>query len=316
MRLELKKTSPSPASLTEGLAALGGLLTEVLKGKSGIQETILCALASQGHVLLEDVPGVGKTTVVRALARMLGLGMARIQCTSDLLPSDILGVEVYSTQKDQFVFHPGPVFTPILFVDELNRCSPRTQSALLEAMAEGSVTVNRKVYPLPSPFLVFATQNPAEFTGTYPLPESQLDRFAARIQMGYPERSKEVEILMGAKRDPLEGIPESVVDKTFLKDLAEATDRIQLSDRLVEYAVRVVEQTRNHPAVRVGVSTRGAVSWLRMAKARAFLLGRAYVIPDDLLALAPYTLTHRLVTRAEGGASAVLTEVLKTVAVG
>jgi MoxR-like ATPase len=310
LKTEARKEAFATDAVPNQIQTLRQSLEALLRGKADTVETLLCALGSQGHVLLEDVPGVGKTTVIKALAKMLGLEMSRIQCTSDLLPSDILGVEIYSPQKDAFIFHPGPVFSSILFVDELNRCSPRTQSALLEAMAEGVVTVNRRAYPLPKPFLVFATQNPSEYTGTYALPESQLDRFAARIQMGYPLADKEREILMGAQRDPIAAIPSNIVPATFVAEFEQLTERVQTSDRLVAYAMRVIQATRSHAAIVAGVSTRGAVAWLRMAKARALLENRNYVIPDDLMALAERCLAHRLVIQGTVKAGSVLTEIL------
>jgi len=299
------------ADVIKELAKIREGLNTVLRGKNEVIETILCALACQGHVLLEDVPGVGKTTAIRALAKLLGLQMSRIQCTSDLLPSDILGVEVYSQQKDTFTFHKGPIFSSIVFVDELNRCSPRTQSALLEAMAEGSVTINRKVHSLGRPFIVFATQNPAEFTGTYALPESQLDRFAAKLKIGYPEREKEKQIFLDAKQDAIAQVPANVVSDGFVLALEALAENIQVSERLVNYAMRFVENTRQHEAILAGVSTRGAVSWMRMAKARALLEKRDYVIPDDLQALALRVLAHRLVLKGSADAGSVLAEIQK-----
>lgn len=298
------------AEEAKSIANLSQALNQFLKGKDSVTETVLCALFSGGHVLFEDVPGVGKTTVIKALSKMLGLQLARIQCTSDLLPSDILGVEVYSSKTDAFVFHQGPIFAPIVFVDELNRCSPRTQSALLEAMAEGVVTVSRKTYALPKPFIVFATQNPSDSIGTYPLPESQLDRFSAKLHLLYPERGRELEILSASDANPIDRVSSNLLDPAVLLSIQQAVDSVHLSERVVQYVYRVVEATRHHENLKLGVSTRGAVSWLRMARGRAILNGRDYVIPDDLILIAPSCLAHRLLTRGGSPAEPILQEIL------
>ncbi len=311
----MKAQSKVPASNESQLTSLKQLrksLGDVLAGKEEVASHMLCALLCSGHVLFEDVPGVGKTTLIKTLSRLLGMEMARIQCTSDLLPSDILGVEVFNHENQGFVFHRGPIFSQLVFVDELNRCSPRTQSALLEAMGEGVVTLNRNSYALPKPFIVFATQNPSEFVGTYPLPESQLDRFSAKIHLDYPSAERERSIFQKSSADPLSdvaAIPGTRVALGELQGLVEAT---HVSDRVADYAKRVVDATRNHPALRLGVSTRGGVSWVRMAKAHALLEGRDFVTPDDLFALSRVCLLHRLVSRSGADALPALQEVLSS----
>lgn len=295
------------------LQTLRAELHRILHQKEELADTLLCALLCSGHILFEDVPGVGKTTLIKAVAKLLGLEMARVQCTSDLLPSDILGVEVFSSEKEQFAFHKGPIFSNIVFVDELNRCSPRTQSALLEAMAEGIVTLNRTTHPLPNPFVVFATQNPSDFVGTYPLPESQLDRFAAKIHLNYPSASREKEILMHSVTDPLSDVPQLNLGPELLAQMQAATEKVHVEERVVDYVKRFIDATRNHPAIRLGVSTRGGVIWVRMAKAHASINGRDYVTPDDLHALAVPCLLHRLVSRNGADPLPALQEILSSI---
>jgi len=309
----MKAQARSKSAAVDSRSALVELrrnLHVILNQKEDVADTLLCALLCSGHVLFEDVPGVGKTTLIKTLAKLLGLDMSRIQCTADLLPSDILGIEVFSSEKDTFTFHQGPIFSHIVFVDELNRCSPRTQSALLEAMAEGIVTLNRTTHALPSPFVVFATQNPSDFVGTYPLPESQLDRFSAKIHLNYPSESRERSIFSQSSPDPIAGVPELNFGPETLSDLQKSIEGIHVSDRVVDYAKRVVDSTRNHPGIRLGVSTRGGVIWIRMAKAHALLEGRDFVTPDDLHALAIPCLLHRLVSRTGNDALPALQEIL------
>jgi MoxR-like ATPase len=258
----------------------------------------LCAILAQGHVLLEDVPGIGKTTFIKSIAKMLGLDFKRVQFTNDVLPSDVIGVDVYNQETQKFQFHRGPIFTQIVLADELNRASPRTQSALLEAMGEGSVTIEGRSQPLPKPFVVFATQNPNESIGTYPLPESQLDRFAAKIRLDYPSKSKEIEILRVATMDPLASVPEKLLENGELLRTQAALDGVFVADRVLSIAKRVIDASRHAESIKLGISTRGGVSWLRMAKARALTEGRDYVIPDDLLYLATSSLSHRIIPRA------------------
>lgn len=288
---------PEAARDREQLEELHRHLSELLRGKEAAVEAILSALLSRGHILLEDVPGVGKTTVVKALAKLLGLEMKRIQCTSDLLPSDIIGVEVYDSVKQKFEFHAGPIFANLVLADELNRTSPRTQSALLEAMGEGRVTVDRVTHHLPQPFVFFATQNPNEHLGTYPLPESQLDRFAVKLSLNYPQEEKEKEIFSRSMLDPLQNVPEGVLSPTAFQRLQTAVEAVHLSEAVINYVSRVADRTRTHPMLRRGISTRGGIAWLRVAKGRAYLAGRDYVIPDDLIAVGTLALAHRVVAQ-------------------
>ncbi len=288
-------------------------LSNLLKGKELAVEAILSALLSRGHVLLEDVPGVGKTTLVKAIARVLGLDMKRIQCTSDLLPSDIVGVEVYEGSSGRFQFHKGPIFANLILADELNRASPRTQSALLEAMGEGGVTVDRVTHQLPHPFLLFATQNPNEHLGTYPLPESQLDRFSIRLQLSYPVAEKEREIFHQSTLDPLASIPASVLTAAELQGLQDQVERVHLSDAVVHYVSRVADATRSHGQIQRGISTRGGIAWIRVAKGRAFLLGRDYVTPDDLIAMGAFALAHRIVVQPGNDAISLIEKILNSV---
>ncbi len=316
MKARVKRKGADLTVRTGPKATLAMLRTELhrlLHQKEEIADTLLCALLCSGHLLFEDVPGVGKTTLIKAVAKLLGLEMARVQCTSDLLPSDILGVEVFSTEKEQFAFHKGPIFSNIVFVDELNRCSPRTQSALLEAMAEGIVTLNRTTYTLPNPFVVFATQNPSDFVGTYPLPESQLDRFAAKIHLNYPSSNREKEIFMRSAADPISDVPQLNLGPELLSEMQSSTEQVHVEARVVDYVKRFIDATRNHPAIRLGVSTRGGVIWVRMAKAHAAINGRDYVTPDDLHALAIPCLLHRLVSRNGADALPVLQEILSSI---
>lgn len=301
------QTAPKAAT---ALATLEKELRKIVDGKGELVDVTMCALLAGGHVLLEDVPGVGKTTYIKALARLLGLQMARIQFTSDLLPSDVVGVEIYDPERSTFVFHRGPIFTQILLADELNRASPRTQSALLEAMGEGYVTVDRRSYELPKPFIVFASQNPTDNVGTYELPESQLDRFAAKIKMGYPTEKREVEIFQAAARDPLANVPAGVIKEADLAALQAELDRVHIAERVASYAKRVVDRSRASDRLRVGISTRGGVTWLRMARAHALLAGREFVTPDDLQVMAQACLGHRVVAQPGVAAEGVVKDLL------
>jgi MoxR-like ATPase len=310
-----KSLSPLDPSTIESLSRFRHELIEFLKGKDLLVDAIACALISSGHLLLEDVPGVGKTTLIKAISKLIGIEMKRIQCTSDLLPSDILGVEVYQSAAEQFVFHPGAIFSNILLVDELNRASPRTQSALLEAMGEGFVTIDRKTYALPTPFIVFAAQNPADHIGTYPLPESQLDRFSAKLHLNYPSEQKEKEIFVMSALNPLNQLSQGLLSIEAIERLQTSLEAVFISDRIAGYVKRFVDATRKHESLRLGNSTRGGILWLRMAKARAILFGRDYVIPDDLIALANLCLSHRVMPQHGGDASHVIEALLSSVAI-
>ncbi|MBI4617862.1 MAG: MoxR family ATPase [Planctomycetes bacterium] len=274
---------------------LEAAIARAVRGKSDVIRLLLTALFCRGHVLVEDVPGVGKTTLARALARAVGGSFRRIQFTSDLLPSDILGVSVFSQASGSFEFKPGPIFANVVLADEINRTTPRTQSALLEAMGEGQVTVDARTLPLEDPFLVVATQNPIEFFGTYPLPESQLDRFLLRLTMGYPAPDEERRLV--AERggdDPVRAI-EPVVSFPQILAVQREVDRVRTDPALLDYVMAVVGQTRRHGAFALGVSPRGAIQWYRAAQGYALLSGRRHVLPDDLKALAIPVLAHRVV---------------------
>ncbi|KQC46881.1 AAA family ATPase [Geobacillus sp. Sah69] len=274
-------------------------IEQVIVGKRDVIILSLTALLAKGHVLLEDVPGVGKTMLVRALAKSFNVELKRIQFTPDLLPSDVIGVSVYNPKTQQFEYKPGPIVAYIVLADEINRTSPKTQSALLEAMEEGSVTVDGVTRALLQPFLVMATQNPIEYEGTYPLPEAQLDRFLVKLHMGYPSPDEEIEMLNRLeKAAPLSEIgPVMPLDE--LLTLQRKVMGVHVSDTVKRYIVDLIQQSRVHEAVYLGVSPRGAVALMKAAQAYAFIHGRDFVIPDDVQHLAPYVLAHRLLIRPE-----------------
>lgn len=274
------------------------------------------ALLSGGHLLIEDLPGLGKTTLAHALASSLGLSFQRVQFTSDLLPADVLGVSVYEAGSRQFQFHPGPVFTHVLLADEINRAPPRTQSALLEAMAEQQVTLDGQTHPLPDPFFVIATQNPVDLSGTFPLPDSQLDRFLLRLAMGYPSAQAERELLRGTDRRDLIARAVPKLDDTQVRALREAVSQVHASDALVDYVQALLTRSRQHAGVRVGLSPRAGLALLRAARAHALLLGRGHVVPGDVQTLFVAVAGHRLVAEAESSSGPALARaILQTVAV-
>ncbi|EJE6497970.1 AAA family ATPase [Salmonella enterica] len=274
------------------------------------------ALLSGGHLLIEDLPGLGKTTLAHALASSLGLSFQRVQFTSDLLPADVLGVSVYEAGSRQFQFHPGPVFTHVLLADEINRAPPRTQSALLEAMAEQQVTLDGQTHPLPDPFFVIATQNPVDLSGTFPLPDSQLDRFLLRLAMGYPSAQAERELLRGTDRRDLIARAVPKLDDTQVRALREAVSQVHASDALVDYVQALLTRSRQHAGVRVGLSPRAGLALLRAARAHALLLGRGHVVPEDVQTLFVAVAGHRLVAEAESSSGPALARaILQTVAV-
>ena len=276
------------------LAALQSQLGRVILGKPEAIDHVLVALLAGHHLLLEDVPGVGKTTLAKALARAFSGEFRRVQFTPDLLPTDILGSSVYSPKDGSFSFKEGPVFGHVLLADEINRASPRTQSALLEAMSEGQVSSEGVTRALPSPFLVLATQNPIEFHGTYPLPEAQLDRFGLRIGLGYPAAEAELEVLFSqADRHPLESV-EAVLSAADVVALQAQTRHVRVERSLGRYVIALAEATRRHPQVRLGCSPRGSLMLFRAAQARALLSGRSFVVPEDVKAEAVPVLAHRL----------------------
>ncbi|HEX7418802.1 MAG TPA: MoxR family ATPase [Thermoanaerobaculia bacterium] len=281
----------------ERIAALQANVEKVIRGKSEVIQLCIAALLAKGHILLEDVPGVGKTTLAHALARSLSLSFQRIQFTSDLLPADIVGVTIYKQDQQTFEFVSGPVFTNVLLADEINRATPKTQSALLEAMSEGMITVEKDRLALPDPFLVIATQNPIEHVGTYPLPESQLDRFLMKITIGYPNANDEKKLLRsGGAQVALEHL-EPVVDQQEVVELQEQVNSIHVNESLLEYLMTIVQTTRTHPEVALGVSTRGALTYFKACQALAMVNGRDFVVPEDVKRLAGPVLSHRILMK-------------------
>ena len=267
----------------------------VIRGKDEAIRLALVSLLARGHLLIEDVPGVGKTTLAHALARSFNCAFQRIQFTSDMLPSDVIGISIFSQQTQRFEFRPGPIFANIVLADEINRTTPKTQSALLEAMNESQVTVDNRTSPLPQPFMVMATQNPIEHHGTYPLPESQLDRFLMRLKIGYPSADSEKEILQNfAQSDPLANI-RPVMTGAEVVEIQNQVRRVKVDEELVNYALAIVEKTRQHEYLSLGVSPRGSMSLYRAGQALAFLEGRNYCIPDDFKRLILPVFSHRCV---------------------
>jgi MoxR-like ATPase len=276
-----------------------GNVGKVIVGKSAVTELMMVTLLAEGNVLVEDVPGVGKTILARSLARSLGCDFRRIQCTPDLLPSDITGIEVYSQASGTFEFRPGPLMTNIVLVDEINRATPRTQSALLEAMQEQQVTVDRQTVKLPQPFMVMATQNPVELEGTFPLPEAQLDRFLLRVEMGYPSEEEETAVLSRFREEnPLDNL-EAVTGAGELLGLVKLCRHVYVEDSVRAYMVSLVRATRDHADVRLGASPRASLALHRAAQALAAIRGRRHVLPDDVKHLAVPTLAHRLIPKTE-----------------
>lgn len=285
---------PVTSAVVERLERLHRSVVRVIRGKSEIVDSLIAALLARGHVLLEDVPGVGKTTLAQALARSLDLKFQRIQFTSDTLPSDIIGISVYRQQLGEFEFVPGPLFANVVLADEINRAAPRTQSALLEVMSEHAVTVERTRHRLTAPFLVIATQNPVESTGTYPLPESQMDRFLIRLSMGYPARDEELALLESGGAEPELEALQPVLSVDEVVDLQRLVGEVHCSGALRQYLLDVVERSRHHEALVLGVSTRGCLAWQRFAQAMALVRGRSFVTPDDLKDTAEAVLAHRV----------------------
>jgi MoxR-like ATPase len=287
--------------VTRQLAALVDQISTIIVGKrSQIEDCVACLLAG-GHLLIEDVPGVGKTTLAHALAVSLGLKFSRVQFTADLMPSDLVGVSVYERSKEAFVFHPGPVFAQVLLADEINRAGPKTQSALLEAMEEHQVTVESETRALPRPFFVIATQNPVDQLGTYPLPESQLDRFLMCITLGYPDRASERALLAGEdRRGAIERL-EPVMTPPLLMAAQKHVLAVHAADALLDYLQALIAATRSGQWFTEGLSPRAGIAWLRAARARALMGRRDYVAPDDLQAVASQTIAHRLLPVAGAG---------------
>jgi MoxR-like ATPase len=311
------------ASSASRLAELQRSIARVVKGKDEVIRMALTTLLARGHLLVEDVPGVGKTTLAQALARSFHCSFQRIQFTSDMLPSDVIGISVFNSATQEFEFKPGPIFANIIVADEINRTTPKTQSSLLEAMNEAQITVDNHTHPLPTPFLVLATQNPIEHHGTYPLPESQLDRFLMRIRMGYPGRESEKEILRNSAargtRSAAENVP-AMMDAANVAAMQEAVSHVKVDDSLLDYALEIVDRTRQTEQLSLGVSPRGAVLLHRAAQARAFLEGRDYCLPDDFKQLIVPVFAHRVVVssryvstqKKSEQAEAILNDILET----
>src|SRR5579863_9387283 len=294
--------SSFPATLATRIAPgklrqVEGAIELSIRGKAEAVRMALVCLLARGHLLIEDVPGVGKTTLAQSLARAVHGSFHRLQFTSDMLPSDVLGVTVYNAHTEAFEFKPGPVFTNFLLADEINRTTPKTQSALLEAMNEQQVSVEGRTLPLPEPFMVIATQNPADHHGTYPLPESQLDRFLMRLQIGYPDMQNEREIIRQPEAHHGETTPH-VLSRDELLDLQCAVKQVAVDEAIVDYMLALIERTRTHEGLALGVSPRGSQALYRAVQASAILEGRAYALPDDVKALAPKVLGHRVVPAA------------------
>ena len=321
--MPLRHTIADPPAALSKLGELESSLGQVIRGKTDVIRLSLVCLLAKGHLLVEDVPGVGKTTLAQALARSTQCTFHRLQFTSDMLPSDVVGVTIYNAQTLSFEFKQGPVFTQFLLADEINRTTPKTQSALLEAMNERQVTIDGRSYPLPEPFMVIATQNPVEHHGTYPLPESQLDRFLLRLRMGYPDKASEREILrnpdgrVGAAPPALQLTAEDVLQ------LQARAQRVGVDDALVDYIMAIVEKTRQHESLALGVSPRGAQALYHATQALASVEGREYAIPDDVKRLAAPVFAHRVVIntrvalaqRASDVAERILQEILTEVEV-
>jgi len=307
-------------SIQEAMSAVLSNVEKVIVGKSEVIELTLAALLCEGHVLIEDVPGTGKTTLAKAIARSLDCSFQRIQFTPDLLPSDVTGLYFFNQKSQEFEFRPGPVLAQIVLADEINRATPRTQSALLEAMQEHQVSVDLQTHPLPRPFLVLATQNPIELEGTFPLPEAQVDRFLMKIRLGYPSELDENNMLLRFEQhDPLEEL-QPVLTTEQLLAFQQQVRSIRVEESVRQYSVQVTRATRSHPAVELGVSPRGSLALYRTAQALAALRGRDFVIPDDIKYLAPSVLTHRISihpqTRLRGRTpEQVITEIVDSVPV-
>ncbi|HGF7554466.1 TPA: AAA family ATPase [Enterococcus faecium] len=285
------------AKIEESKQKIDQLIQELEKAVIGKRSTIqlmIVALLAGGHVLFEDIPGVGKTLLVKALAKAVQGTFSRVQCTPDLLPSDILGFSVYNSQTKEFEFRPGPIFTTILLADEINRTTPRTQSALLEAMAENHATIDNNTYPLDNHFFVLATQNPIEYEGTYPLPEAQLDRFLFRLQIGYPSFDDELLLLLDKFEKVLDNL-KVVLNSHEIEEIKTRVANVFVSPEVASYALQLVSATRTHSAIQIGISPRGSLAFIQAAKAYALIHGRNYVTPKDLQELVPFVFSHRLI---------------------
>ena len=291
--------APTLADVAEAAGRVRANIARVIVGRERVVEHILAAILSEGHVLLDDVPGLGKTVLAKSLARSIGCSFRRIQFTPDLLPSDVTGLNIYDQKTGEFVFRPGPLLAQLVLADEINRASPRTQSALLEAMEERQLTVEGETIPMPRPFLVIATQNPVELEGTFPLPEAQLDRFLVRLRMGYPDAAEEDAILARFERSqPLEEL-EPVVGAERIRELARAVEQVQISEPVRGYMIAIAQATRSEPAFELGASPRATLALMRASRALAAVCARDYVLPDDVQEMARAVLPHRLLLTAE-----------------
>lgn len=290
-------------------------LNQILLGKDQQVRLAVCGLLARGHLLIEDIPGMGKTTLSHALAKVMGLSYQRIQFTNDLLPADVLGYSMYDKEAGSLVFHPGPIFAQVVLADEINRASPRTQSALLEAMEERQVSIEGETRPLPQPFFVIATQNPIEQGGTFPLPESQLDRFLMRVRLGYPDPRAERELLEGEDRRVMTEQLESLLPQADLMTLQKAVNRVKASPALLDYVQRLLEQSRRMPGLVYGLSPRAGLGLLRAAKAWALMNGRNHVLPDDIQAVFPSIAEHRLEQGDSGKSAERVRQLLASVSV-
>ncbi len=313
-------TAPATESIRAAAERVRANIGQVIDGKEEVIDLVLIAILCEGHVLVEDVPGIGKTTLTKAVARSLGCTFKRIQFTPDLMPSDITGINYYNQRLGDFQFRPGPLLAQIVLGDEINRATPRTQAALLEAMEEHQITIDGTTMPLPKPFLVLATQNPIELEGTFPLPEAELDRFLLKVRLGYPSESEEQVMLRRFEEtNPLDDL-EPVLSADELLAMQREVRRVQIDDSLREYVVRLCRESRTHPSVELGASPRATLALFRAARARAALAGRDFVVPDDIKGLAVPVLSHRIIlsaqTRLRGRTpEAVLEEILHTVPV-
>ena len=314
------QNSDSLNGLVQAAAQIKANIGRVLVGKEDVVELILAAVLSGGHVLIEDVPGIGKTTLARSLSNSLDCAFKRIQCTPDLMPSDITGIHFFNQKTSEFEFRAGPIIAQVVLADEINRATPRTQSALLEAMAERQVTIDETTFPLPAPFLVIATQNPIELEGTFPLPEAQLDRFLMRIRLGYPDEPEEEEMLARFEHaDPLSSL-QPVSGAQEVVRFQEVVQRTYVDPVLRTYVVRIVQATRNHAELELGASPRASIGLYRASQALSAIRGREYVTPDEIKFLAPLTLAHRVILRGqarlrERTAESIIGEILNQVEV-
>ncbi len=311
---------PAASSVADLAASVKASIEQVLVGKGQVIELALAAVLSGGHVLVEDVPGIGKTTLARSLAESLRCSFRRIQCTPDLMPSDITGVNFYNQKLGEFEFRPGPILAQVVLADEINRATPRTQSALLEAMAEGQLTVDDRTIPMPAPFLLIATQNPIELEGTFPLPEAQLDRFMLRLRMGYPDEADEEQMLARySTANPMDAM-QPVADGQDIIETQQRVKEVYVDSVLSNYIVRLTQATRRHEDVELGASPRATLGLYRCSQAFAAIRGRDYVTPDDVKVIAPYALSHRTILTSQARlrgrlAEDVVEELLSRVAV-